>query len=317
MKLLVGFLCGFLAVCALLAFAPRPMSDRLATLKSDGQRLAQVYERIAQNPRPIDVAFIGTSHTMTGIDDRGIEEALAREGVSASVANLGVWWMGRDMHLFLVRQLLARKSPKLIVLELNEHEPPYGHQLMPYVASVSDMFCCHFWFDLDFPKMFLLFLKEQAWGVVSILWPPDRAVQEATETWDYGWVPVDGIWDTGRQKIPSVGDRVEKLLGRQFRETGYKLTSAFGDDTVTQIVKLARSKNVGIMFLYLPEYFYATHESEDNVVSHEDLAPTVTLPRDVVADQLNWIDPAHLNRTGALKAVPELSAQIAAYLSRQ
>ena len=118
------------------------------------------------------------------------------------------------------------------MLELNEHEPPYGHPLMPYVASVSDMFCCHFWFELDFPKMFLLFLKEQTSGVVSILWPLGRAPQEATETWDYGWEPVDRIWDSGQEKIPGLATGSRSFSGRQFRETGYKLTSTFGDDTV-------------------------------------------------------------------------------------
>jgi hypothetical protein len=314
MKLVAGFVLGLVATGALLACAPRPMSDRLATLKSDGLRLAEVYDRIAQNPRPIDIAFVGSSHTMNGIDDRGIEDNLAQQGVAADVANLGVMWMGRDLHLFLIRELLARKTPKLIVLELNEHEPPYGHPLLPYVAAASDMFCCHFWFDLDFPKMFLLFLKEQTRGVVSILWRPDVTAVSASKSWDFGWDPVDRVWDSRTPKTPSLGDRFERLLGERSKAFAYRLTAAFGDDTVAQIVELARSRHVQILFLYLPEYVYAAYESEDNVSFHEKLAPTIRLPGEVVADPLNWFDVAHLNRAGALKVVPELSAQIAAYL---
>jgi hypothetical protein len=315
MKLLLGFASGLFTILLVLALVPRPMANRLATLRNDGLRLVEVYDRITRNPRPIDIAFIGTSHTMGGIDDRDMEEALAKAGVHANVANLGMSWMGRDMHLFLIRQLLANKAPKLIVLEINEHEPPYGHELMPYIASASDMFCCHFWVDFNFPKIFLLFLKEQLYGVVSILWPSATLAVDQSQTWDYGWQPGDRIWNPEKPKKPSLGDRLENLLGGGSRAAAYKLVSNYGDDTVSQIVKLAHSEHAEIIFLYLPEYIYAANPEADNIRFHSDMAPLLFPPQNVVANRLNWYDSAHLNRTGALKLVPDLCAAIAVYLN--
>src|ERR1700730_19429388 len=100
MKLAFGFSGGVFGVLLLLALVPRPLSERFSTLRDDGLRLAEVYERVDQDLRPIDVAFIGTSHTMNGIDDRGIEETLATAGVGANVAHLGVMFPGRDLAVF-------------------------------------------------------------------------------------------------------------------------------------------------------------------------------------------------------------------------
>jgi hypothetical protein len=316
-RYLLGFGSSLFTILLLLVLVPRPISERLSTLRGDGLNLVEVYERIARNPRPIDIAFIGTSHTMTGIDDRGIEEALAKAGVRANVANLGTIWMGRDMHLFLTRELLASKAPKLIVLEINEHEPPYGHPLMPYIASTSDMFCCRFWVDLNFPKMFLLFLKEQFHGVISIIWPSPTPALNPPQAWDYGWLPADRILEPEEPKNPSLGDRLENLLGSGPRATAYKLVSSFGDQTVRQIVELAHSKQVKVIFLYLPEYIYAGNPEADNIRFYSDMSPVLFPPRSVVANRLNWYNFAHLNTTGALKLVPDLSAAIAASLARR
>jgi hypothetical protein len=314
MKVLVGFGSGFLMLILLLALVPRPLSERLTTLRGDGLRFAEVYERIARDPRPIDVAFIGTSHTVTGIDDRGIEEALARAGVRANVVNLGMVWRGRDMHLLLTKQLLANKAPQLIVLEINEHEPPYGHLLMPYVASASDMFCCRFWAELNFSQMFLLFLKEQFYGTLSMLWSPAPLSAGTPRALQYGWDPTDQTWDAETAHNMSLGDRLEKLMGSSTRAATYKLVSSFGDEIVRQIVDLAHSRHVKIVFLYLPEYIYAADPRPENIRFYHDMGPVLVPPQSVVANRTNWGDFAHLNRSGALELVPHLSAAIADYL---
>ena len=312
MKLALGFLGSAFIVLLLLALVPRPLSERLTTLRDDGLRLAEVYERIDADSRPIDIAFIGTSHTMNGIDDRDVEDRLARAGVRANVANLGVMWMGRDLHLWLTKKLLASKAPKMIVLEINEHEPPYGHPLMPYIASAPDMFCCRFWDDFNFPKMFLLFLKEQLFGSESVIWPwvapPDTV---PASRWEYGWHPLDGNWDSRVPHAVSLGDRLEGLMGGNSRSAAYELTGEFGRQTVRQIVNQARSARVKVMFLYLPEFNYAANPEADNIAFYSAMAPVIIPPHDLVANPHNWWDFAHLNRDGANQFVPFLSARIA------
>jgi hypothetical protein len=81
-------------------------------------------------------------------------------------------------------------------------------------------------------------------------------------------------------------------------------------------VQLVHSEYVQVIFLYLPAYLYAANPEADNIRFHSDIAPVLFPPQSVVANRLNWVDFAHLNRTGALKLVPDLSAAIAAYLAR-
>jgi hypothetical protein len=313
MKIYFGFGGGFLLILLLLALLPRPLFERFQTLQGDQIRLVEIYQRITRD-LPIDVAFIGTSHTMNGIDDRGVEEALATAGVRVNVANLGMEWIGRDMHLFLAKQLLANKTPQLIVLEINEHEPPYGHILMPYVASASDMFCCEFWMEWNFPTMFLLFLKEQLYWALSWIWSSPPTSTRMTRASDYGWAPIDRSWNPQMADNRSFGDRIESVMGSGVRAAAYRLSSTFGDQAVRQIVDLARSKNVKIVFLYLPEYIYAVGPGPQNVLFYDNLGPVLLPPQEVVANKANWGDFAHLNKNGALKLVPYLSAMLTDYV---
>jgi hypothetical protein len=315
MKILLGFAGGLLVILVLLAIVPHPISEKLSTLRDDGLRLAQVYQRIVQDPRPIDVAFIGTSHTMNGIDDRGIEETLAKAGIQVHVANLGVIFMGRDLHLFLIKELLESKAPRLIVLEINEHEPPYGHPLMPYVASASDFFCCEFWTELNFPKMLLLFLKEQLHECLSFIWPSSSFTQRSTLDWQYGWLPINLTWQPEVPHHSSLGDKLENLRGgNRVRKVAYKILSKYGYQAVRQIVELAYLNHVKVVFLYLPEYAYATNPRSDDIRFYTDLGSVLFPPQNVVADRLNWWDFAHLNKTGSRELVPAVSAAIAQYL---
>lgn len=314
MKLYAGFGSALIVSALLLTFVQRPISERLNTLHDDGLRIAEVYERIVQDPRPIDIAFVGTSHTMNGIDDQSIQESLAKDGLPAKVANLGAMWMGRDLHLMLTKQLLANKRPKVIILEINEHEPPYGHPLMPYVASASDMFCCNFWADFNFPKMFLLFLKEQLYGALSSIWAAPASMPGPAKTWEYGWDPIDRAWNPEAAHRHSLGERLEDALGRAPRAAAYRLVSTFGNETVKQIVDVAQSSGVPVVFLYLPEYAFAADPVPDDLAFYNDLGPVVLLPRDIVSNPSSWGDFAHLSRTGSLRLVPYLSATIADYL---
>jgi len=305
-----GFACGLILVVLALTFWPRPLAQRLATLRADGLRVPDVFQRMASDPSPIDVAFIGTSHVMNGIDDRGVEETLARAGIRAKVANLGTTWMGRDMHLFLTRKLLAFKKPRLVVVEINEHEPPYGHPMLPYVASASDMFCCRFLTDMNFPKMYMLFLKEQLYGALSAA-RPSAAAASLSKSWTYGWSPLDRDWDGNMPQERSLGERIQGLIGSKAREAAYKLTSDFGKQAVHQIADLLRANDVRVAFLYLPEYAFASGAESENLQFYGNLGPVLVPPAALVADRRNWADFAHLNRDGALQLVPYMSRAIA------
>ena len=99
-----------------------------------------IYERIIFDDTPIDIVFIGTSHTLNAIDSEIIEEELSRQfQEKLHVVNLALPHFGRDMHLLLTRFLLKYRTPKLIVLEVRESEARDMHPATHYLANSEDL----------------------------------------------------------------------------------------------------------------------------------------------------------------------------------
>jgi hypothetical protein len=310
-KTLAGFGLGLLVVTVLLTFAPRPMQSRLSTLKADGRRVAALYRRLAVDRTPVDVAFIGSSHTVNGIDAQGVQASLAGLGVQARVANLGMFVMGRDLQLFLVRQLVAFKRPNILIVEINEHVAPLGHPYLPYVGDASDLVAAGV--PLNFPKMFLLFLKEQMWGVADAVLPGGAKAATSPSS-QYGWLPLSGVW-SGDRGPPSLGDRLEARFGPKTRMWLYQATGYYEDGAARRIVDLAKTHGVRVIFLYLPEYRYAADPDPALLRRYALLAPVVVIPRQVAVDRANWYDHAHLNRVGARRLTPGLTRALAPMLA--
>jgi hypothetical protein len=283
------------------------MQNRLATLQGYGTRIAELYGRIDDDKRPIDVAFIGSSHTVLAVNDKALEESLAASGERVNVANLGMYVIGRDLQLMLVKALLAAKQPRLIVVEIDEHETPRGHPNLPYVGTIADMLAPGL--SLNLPENILLFLREQLLGVADEILPgaaPPPPVSRSA----YLFRPEAGTWD-GRAPDPlSIGDHIEKYFGPRARSIVTNALSRYGDSAVEQMVALAHAHDAAVMFLYLAEYKYAVDPDPALIAHYQRLAPVVVIPRSIAADVGNWFDPSHLNLGGSAKLTPTLSAAI-------
>src|SRR6478609_8139791 len=87
MNMLLSFLASLLLTMMFIALLPVPDQVRYESLSDDATRIREIHERIVANPKPIDVAFIGTSHTWNGASDSEIESLLSTAGTSVAVAN--------------------------------------------------------------------------------------------------------------------------------------------------------------------------------------------------------------------------------------
>jgi hypothetical protein len=97
------------------------------------------YERIHFDPRPIDVAIVGDSRTAVGLDPRLVEQRLAADGVPAHVVNMSLMGDGRDSQWVFVQELLKARRPKVIVISVNDHPYPWGHDSFRYIAPASEV----------------------------------------------------------------------------------------------------------------------------------------------------------------------------------
>lgn len=299
----VFFVLGVIAAIILIANLSVAESVRYNSLQGDAVRVKSVHDRIVFNPKPIDIAFVGSSHTWNGVDDAAVENALKKQGLDVSVANLASSWPGRDLRVLQLKQLLQYKHPHLVVIEVMEHETPYGHGILPYVANAEDMFCCRFYLDVRWPQHFALFLKRQILNH-SELFGYREQTQYTPDLQPFGWMPRDGKW-----KNPTPLTALHGMKAR-LKEAGYIATQWFGISAVQKMVELAHSDGVEVRFLYMPEFAYARGEPVIPVEKYTRMAPMFNMPTSITQNPALWHDKAHLNREGAAILAPSLIHQL-------
>ena len=100
-------------------------------------QLRWMYERIHFDPKPIDIAILGSSRTQLGLSAAEIEHKLALDGKTANVVNFSLPGAGRNLQWAIVDELYKAKSPKAIVLLVDDQPYPFGHTAFKYVAPAE------------------------------------------------------------------------------------------------------------------------------------------------------------------------------------
>jgi hypothetical protein len=100
-----------------------------------------IYQRIHDDPTPIDVAVVGTSKAQDGVSPVALEDDLSRElGRPIHVAAFGMVDQGRNLHYAIVKELLAtRPEVKMLVVQVEASAYWSGHPLFRYIADDWDV----------------------------------------------------------------------------------------------------------------------------------------------------------------------------------
>jgi hypothetical protein len=136
---LFGVLGAALAVALVLSAAACLLTenDYQRWQLADPERLRWIYERIHFDPKPIDIAIVGPSRAQLGLSAAAIEQDLARQGKHVNVVNFAMLGSGRDHQWAILDELFKAKSPKVVVLEVDEQPYPFGHFFFKSVAPAE------------------------------------------------------------------------------------------------------------------------------------------------------------------------------------
>ena len=133
-------LCAALGVAFILnvaiCFLPENDYQRWQLQDPDGA-LRWIYERIHFHSRPIDIAILGPSRAQLGFSAAAVERELAKRGKHANVVSFALPGAGRDIQWAIVDELFKAKSPKVVVLEVEDEPYPFGHFFFKYVAPAE------------------------------------------------------------------------------------------------------------------------------------------------------------------------------------
>jgi hypothetical protein len=320
---LFGVLGAALAVALVLSAAvcllPENDYQRWQLQDPDG-RLRWIYERIHFDPTPIDVAIVGPSRAQLGLSAAAIEQDLAKQGKPANVANLALPGDGRDIQWAILNELFKAKSPKVIVLEVEEEPYPFGHFFFKYAAPAEAIVFppSPFLHNSLYNLAYLPIRKLKLFGAnlfpdlsgISKQFDPEHYAKNRTDfstsfPGEFGKlvdmehpVPRETLLAEPRQPVPRT--LVARLLTR--------INGGEDHLFIEKIAREAKAHGAKLVFVHLPMFEGPQTASDEDflkqfgpVLNYGDLAPN---------DELfeNW---SHLNHAGAMKASSRLADAIA------
>src|SRR3984957_9573735 len=302
------------AVCLL----PENDYQRWQLQDPDGS-LRWIYERIHFDPKPIDVAILGPSRAQLGFSAAAIEQDLAQRGKHANVVNFALPGSGRDIQWAILDELFRAKSPKVIVLGVEEQPYPFGHFLFKYVAPADAIvfppspFLHNYLYNLAY----LPIRKLQLFG--ANLFPDLFGLPKEFDPKHYARNRIDYSTNfIANGKLVDMEDPVPRAtplaqprepVPRTFMTRAFNWLNGGEDHLYTQkIAREAKAHGAQLVFVHLPMFEGPQTVSDLDflkqfglVLNFGDLAPH---------DELfeNW---SHLNHAGAMKASARLAGAIA------
>lgn len=320
---------AFIATLAAMILIPHDPYVRWQSVRTEAYaRLGWSFERIHDDPTPVDIALIGTSHTMNGIDGSVVAGELAHLGLRepggrcATVTNFAIPSYGRNLHYLLVRELLSARKPRAIVLEVLENETRKAHPVFSHVATAEDLVEAPRIGNLNyFSDLARLPYRQLVLGVESIA-PAQFGLKARFDPANYDGSDVDNTHavNVGGKALTSSLDTAmdSEALGRAaetlnqnkrlnyFPKTFEDYEYAMPRRYVRELLQLADRHGVPVLLLYLPGFGKPDRPVDMSLYGGR---PLITV-NDILAKRPYWHDVHHLNAQGAKQVSRRLAQRL-------
>jgi hypothetical protein len=309
-----------LAVNVAACFLPENPYQRWKVPDFDYGRMRWIYERIHYDPKPIDVVILGTSRSQVGISSTTLEQQLSERGKHENVVNFSVFNLGRNLHWLILNEIYKAKSPKVVVLEVDEPPYPFGHVLFKDLAPAEAIVSApksaprQYFGDLaSIPARKLkLFFANLFPGLFGLSRQFDTDAYERNRTDYTSNFPSETGGLVDMNKIVSRETLLDQLSQEAFQNAFYVREYARlhggGDQVYLQkMVDEAKAHGTRVLFLYVPTFNGAKTVSDPEFL--KQYGQIVSTGEIASRDELfqNW---AHLNHAGAMAVTRRLADAI-------
>ncbi len=250
-----------------------------------------VYDRVHLNSQPMDLVFIGSSHTVNGINDKLIENCLKNKNIHA--VNLGYCRLGRNLSYTLIKELLHSKQPRAIVIEVLEDEDRYSHPIFPYIAETADVFAPPLLFNRDI----LADMRESIYYKLTIIQKYFSSTLEhvSVSSDEFGFASSP---DTASAKTLSEVDKRRSLPEPSMCVAERNFYMKYPRTYLHKIGELCSTRNIKLYFLYLPGYGSHMQLPKENA-TYVKYGEVLIPPDSISRNTFYWKDEDHLNQAGA------------------
>jgi hypothetical protein len=290
-KLYRNILLFLVPLLALLLLMPVNQRQKYIGLKHDCfNHGIWIYDRIFNNSKSVDVAFIGSSHTINDIDDRLIENRLAKK---FTVANFGYCRLGRNLSYVLLKELLKKKHPQYVFLEIREDEDYFSHPIFPYVASDREVLFPHLLFDARYFSDIWTHFSYKMELLQDALFSNEKETPVRNNAFGHSAFRdtiAPGVLAKAYLEQNSVKEKPSKLI-RDFH-------LAFARGYLKAIGSLCEQEKIKLIFLYLPSYGSGLKRPRE-FATYAKYGKVWWPPSTVFHKKTNWHDTGHLNGEGA------------------
>lgn len=295
---IVIFILPFMVAAIILLQMPIDKKFAYTTIENSCyNRGAYVYSRIFENPEPIDVAFIGTSHTMCAIND----SILTASSPNYTYANVTFCWQGVNTEYVILKDLLKHKSPKFVVFEVREREENVSNKVFPYIADGEDIFAQPY------------FKNKSTWGnffnaiftrVDALRTNNEIIIDSLKQHKLFGYEPRGETADVQslQQMAKNQLKNYNKVNGRYLNDTLSGYTAYYFE----AMMQLCKEYNAQPIFLYLPNYGDIL-KKPINSATYEKYGKIIAPPPYLMKAYENWSDGSHVNELGAYRISVVLS----------
>lgn len=300
-RLIVHIVLFLLPILIGLIFIPVSKRSMFLGLKDDCfNHGIWIHDRIFNNPEPVDILFLGSSHTINGINDKLISEKLS----SRQAINFGYCRLGRNLEYSLLKTILSEKKIKKLVIEVREGENWFSHPVFPFIADDKDVYLANPLFNSNLIKDMW---KHTAYKLE--LFQERIYLQSDSVPYNmnnFGFAShADTISSEYLKKIKLKNTGPKKEMSRLEQDYRYTYSRIY----IKKIVQICREESIKIYFVYLPSY--GTNRSEPREMKiYEKFGPVLIPPKEIYENVYFWFDENHLNLAGA----EELSEWITANL---
>jgi hypothetical protein len=291
--LIIPFLVGVLLIFK----APYSKEFAYSFRKNVDCNTSWIYYRLFQNNKPIDVAFMGTSHTGCGINDSLIERLVnIKDNQNLIVSNLAYCTIGRNIQLPLVKDLIETKQPKLIVMEVTEKESKSSHKDFGYIADIDDV--------IENSKLFNTAVISDLYSSFYARFSYTRkrlsntlksgALNNHLSTHSYFPFKFTADESFLKEHKKKQYNRYEKNKNNLLSN----LESAYPKFYLNEIVEIAKANNVNLVFLYLPS-FGTSLDLPLDYEFYSEYGHVLIPPKKIFNNPNLWVDGEHLNYDGS------------------